>query len=142
MNPTLLLAQAPAEPSLLVSLMPMILIFGVFYLIWFMPMRKKQKALDALLDQMLQERVAGIGGTKTSRGEHEVTGVEVGSPGRPLRGGVVGHAGTGQQRQGQRPGQKQRPDENPLVDIPLVASPLVDLVKQTFSARFHCTLLS
>ena len=63
MNPTLLLAQAPAEPSLLVSLMPMILIFGVFYLIWFMPMRKKQKALDALLERLKKgDKVVTTGG--------------------------------------------------------------------------------
>ncbi len=43
------LAQASAQPSPLMAMMPMLLIFLVFYFIWFMPIRKKQKALDELL---------------------------------------------------------------------------------------------
>jgi preprotein translocase subunit YajC len=48
----MLLAQAQPQPSLLVSMMPMLLIFMVFYFIWFMPIRKKQKALDELLKNL------------------------------------------------------------------------------------------
>ena len=48
----LFLAQAPNQPSTLMALMPMVLIFGVFYVIWFLPIRKKQKALDALLENL------------------------------------------------------------------------------------------
>lgn len=63
MTHTLLLAQAPGEPSLLVGLMPMILIFAVFYFIWFMPMRKKQKALEALIQQLKKgDKVVTTGG--------------------------------------------------------------------------------
>ena len=50
-----LIAQA-GNPSLgrflLEGIVPMLLIFGVFYLIWFMPLRKKQKAHDDLLQEL------------------------------------------------------------------------------------------
>jgi len=46
------LAQAATQPSFLVSMMPMLLILLVFYFIWFMPIRKKQKALDELLKNL------------------------------------------------------------------------------------------
>ena len=63
MNHTLLLAQATGEPSLLVSLMPMILIFAVFYFIWFRPLRQKQKALEALIGQLKKgDKVVTTGG--------------------------------------------------------------------------------
>ena len=63
MTPTLLLAQAPGEPSLLVSLMPMALIFAVFYFIWFRPLRQKQKALEALLERLKKgDKVVTTGG--------------------------------------------------------------------------------
>lgn len=61
MTHALLLAQA--QPSLLVSLMPMILIFLVFYFIWFMPIRKKQKALQELIENLKKgDRVVTNGG--------------------------------------------------------------------------------
>lgn len=63
MTPSLLLAQAQGQPSLLMSLMPMILIFAVFYFIWFMPLRKKQKALDQLLERLKKgDQVVTTGG--------------------------------------------------------------------------------
>lgn len=49
---TIVLAQAGQPPSLFVQLMPMILIFLVFYVIWFLPLRKKQKALDEMVDRL------------------------------------------------------------------------------------------
>jgi preprotein translocase subunit YajC len=43
---------AAGQPSdgmaTLLSLAPMFLIFIIFYLIWFLPLRKRQKALDAM----------------------------------------------------------------------------------------------
>lgn len=42
-------AQASAQPSPLISLAPMVLIFVVFYLVWFMPLRRRQKEHDKLL---------------------------------------------------------------------------------------------
>ncbi|MCG8460898.1 MAG: preprotein translocase subunit YajC [Holophagales bacterium] len=45
----LLPAQAASQPSPLIQLMPMFLIFLVFYVIWFLPMRKKQKEHDQVL---------------------------------------------------------------------------------------------
>jgi len=43
-------AQASGQASPLISLAPMILIFVVFYLVWFMPLRKRQKEHDKLLE--------------------------------------------------------------------------------------------
>jgi preprotein translocase subunit YajC len=48
----MLLAQAQQQASPLLGFMPMVLIFLVFYFIWFMPIRKKQKALDELLKNL------------------------------------------------------------------------------------------
>lgn len=49
---TIVLAQAGQQPSAIVQLMPMVLIFLVFYVVWFMPLRKKQKALDEMVDKL------------------------------------------------------------------------------------------
>ncbi len=49
---TIVLAQASQQPSAIVQLMPMVLIFLVFYVVWFMPLRKKQKALDEMVDKL------------------------------------------------------------------------------------------
>ncbi len=64
MNPMLLLAQAPAEPSLLNSfLVPMVLIFGVFYFLIIRPQQKKQKALENLVGQLKKgDKVVTTGG--------------------------------------------------------------------------------
>lgn len=48
----MVIAQAQPPQSMLVAMMPMLLIFMVFYFIWFMPIRKKQKALDELLKNL------------------------------------------------------------------------------------------
>lgn len=45
-------AQASGQPSPLLSLAPMVLIFVVFYLVWFMPLRKRQKEHDKLLEAL------------------------------------------------------------------------------------------
>ncbi len=77
MNPTLLLAQAPAEPSLLSSfLVPMALIFGVFYFLLIRPQQKKQKALDELVGGLKKgDKVvtaAGFYGEVVSSQDHTV----------------------------------------------------------------------
>ena len=63
MTPYLLVAAAPQSPSPLVQLMPLILIFVVFYFILIMPMRKKQKALEELRGSLKKgDRVVTSGG--------------------------------------------------------------------------------
>ena len=51
MSPLLFIAQAEA-PSAFVQLAPMFIIFIIFYFIWFVPLRKKQKALDTMRDDL------------------------------------------------------------------------------------------
>lgn len=63
MDPLFIIAQSPSQPSLLVTMMPMVIIFLVFYVIWFLPIRKKQKALDELLKALKKgDRVVTTGG--------------------------------------------------------------------------------
>ncbi len=52
MTDTLLLAfaQASGQPSAFVQLVPILIIFGIFYLLLIAPMRKRQKALQQLVD--------------------------------------------------------------------------------------------
>ena len=52
MNPLWVAQAAPAQPSLLGSMLPMLIIFGIFYVIWFLPLRRKQKAHDKFLDEL------------------------------------------------------------------------------------------
>lgn len=77
MNHMLLLAQASGEPSLLNSFMvPMILIFGVFYLLLIRPQQKKQKAVEALQEGLKKgDKVvtsAGIYGEVVKTQDHIV----------------------------------------------------------------------
>ena len=46
----LLLAQGGAPPQGLLQFVPILLIFGIFYFLLIAPMRKRQKALQALVD--------------------------------------------------------------------------------------------
>jgi preprotein translocase subunit YajC len=48
-NPILAQAATPGASSPLMSLLPMVLIFGAMYFLMIAPQRKKQKALDAML---------------------------------------------------------------------------------------------
>lgn len=48
---TILPAQT-GQPSAIVQLMPMVLIFLVFYVVWFLPLQKKQKALDQMVNNL------------------------------------------------------------------------------------------
>jgi len=45
-------APAPTPPNALVSFLPMILIFGIFYFILIAPMRKRQKKTQQMLSQL------------------------------------------------------------------------------------------
>lgn len=48
------LAQAapPSATQSILSMMPMILIFLIFYFIWFVPLRRKQKAHDQMIETL------------------------------------------------------------------------------------------
>lgn len=47
----------------ILSLMPMILIFLIFYFIWFLPVRRKQKELDQLIEDLEKgQKVITTGG--------------------------------------------------------------------------------
>ena len=65
---------------MLVQLMPMILIFLVFYVIWFLPLRKKQKAHDELLANLGKgDQVVTNGGLygKVLKAEGEIIVLEL-----------------------------------------------------------------
>jgi preprotein translocase subunit YajC len=50
MSHQLLLAQAGApQPDPLVGMLPIVLVFFIFYFIWLRPMRQKQRRLDSLI---------------------------------------------------------------------------------------------
>lgn len=57
------LAQAPAQGSPWMSFVPMILIFVIFYFLVFWPVRKRQKALQKLIENLKRgDRVVTNGG--------------------------------------------------------------------------------
>jgi preprotein translocase subunit YajC len=57
------LAPAGGTAQSILSLMPMMLIFIIFYFVWFLPVRKKQKALDELIDKLEKgQKVVTTGG--------------------------------------------------------------------------------
>lgn len=59
----LLVASAPSGPSALGQLVPFVLIFLVFYFVMWMPIRKKQKALEQLVNSLKKgDRVVTNGG--------------------------------------------------------------------------------
>lgn len=56
-------AQAAAQPSPLLQFVPIILIFGIFYFLLIAPMRKRQKALQHMIDNLKKgDRVVTSGG--------------------------------------------------------------------------------
>jgi preprotein translocase subunit YajC len=56
-------AAAGGGQNILLSLVPMLLIFGIFYLLLILPMRKRQRALQALLGNLKKgDRVITSGG--------------------------------------------------------------------------------
>jgi len=53
----------PQQPSLIMSLLPLLVIFGIFYLILIMPMRKRQKKHQEMLKAITKgDRVVTTGG--------------------------------------------------------------------------------
>ncbi len=63
MTTYLLVAAAPQGPSPILQLMPLVLIFVVFYFVMWMPIRKKQKALDQLVESLKKgDKVVTSGG--------------------------------------------------------------------------------
>lgn len=55
--------QAADGGNLLVSLAPMLIIFGIFYLLLILPMRKRQKALQQMIQSLKKgDRVLTNGG--------------------------------------------------------------------------------
>lgn len=68
MNPissssTILALQAAGGENLLVSLAPMLIIFGIFYLLLILPMRKRQKAAQQMIQALKKgDRVITNGG--------------------------------------------------------------------------------
>lgn len=65
-----------AQPNLLASLLPILLIIGVFYLLIYRPMRRRQKAHEAMLQSLKTgDRVitsGGIYGTIAAIRDHTV----------------------------------------------------------------------
>ncbi len=64
-HPEILLgfAEGASAPSLIQGLVPMVLIFAIFYFLLIAPMRKRQKALQRLIDQLKKgDRVITNGG--------------------------------------------------------------------------------
>jgi preprotein translocase subunit YajC len=61
--PSTILALQAGEPSLLMSIAPMLLIFGIFYLLLILPMRKRQKAVQQMIDNVKKgDKVVTSGG--------------------------------------------------------------------------------
>ena len=59
----LLLAASPPAPSPLLNMMPLVLIFVVFYFVMWAPIRKKQKALEQLVESLKKgDKVVTNGG--------------------------------------------------------------------------------
>jgi preprotein translocase subunit YajC len=55
--------SAAGGQNLILSLVPMLLIFGIFYLLLILPMRKRQRALQQLLSNLKKgDRVVTSGG--------------------------------------------------------------------------------
>lgn len=70
--PFFVIAQAQAAPSALFQFAPIILVFGIFYFLLIAPMRKKQKALQSLVENLKRgDKVITNGGIFG-----EVAGVE------------------------------------------------------------------
>ncbi len=63
MTTFLLVAAAPQGPSPFLNMMPLVLIFVVFYFVMWAPIRKKQKALEQLVNTLKKgDKVVTNGG--------------------------------------------------------------------------------
>lgn len=52
MNETFLLAQQTGSPGMVASFLPIILIIGIFYLLIYRPMRRRQKNLETMISNL------------------------------------------------------------------------------------------
>ena len=58
-----LLAAAGGQPNILTSFIPLVLIFGIFYVLLILPMRKRQKKHQEMLGKLAKgDRVVTSGG--------------------------------------------------------------------------------
>lgn len=56
-------AQAGAQSSPIFQLVPMVAIFLIFYVVWFLPVRKKQKETEKMLENLEKgDRIVTNGG--------------------------------------------------------------------------------
>jgi preprotein translocase subunit YajC len=63
LSPFFLLAQSQSGSSQLLGLLPMVVIFGIFYVLLILPMRKRQKALQQVVEALKKgDRVVTNGG--------------------------------------------------------------------------------
>ena len=66
MTPTIFLlafADGAAQAPMWTSLVPILLMFAIFYFLWFAPMRRRQKALERLIEGLKKgDRVVTNGG--------------------------------------------------------------------------------
>ncbi|HYO13023.1 MAG TPA: preprotein translocase subunit YajC [Thermoanaerobaculia bacterium] len=61
--PSMILALQAGEPNLIMSIAPMLIIFGIFYLLLILPMRKRQKAVQQMIDNIKKgDKVVTSGG--------------------------------------------------------------------------------
>ena len=58
-----MLAFAQAQPSAFIQLVPIVLIFGIFYFLLIAPMRKRQKAVQQMITELKKgDRIVTSGG--------------------------------------------------------------------------------
>lgn len=61
--PSMILAFQAGEPNLIMSIAPMLIIFGIFYLLLILPMRKRQKATQQMIENLKKgDKVVTTGG--------------------------------------------------------------------------------
>lgn len=75
-----LVAQTSGQPSLLVALAPYLLIIVIFYVIWWLPVQKKQKAHQAMLEALKKgDKVVTNGGLygKVQKVDDDVVVLEI-----------------------------------------------------------------
>lgn len=63
LSPFFLLAQSSPQGNSLLAFVPMVVIFGIFYVLLILPMRKRQKALQQVVEALKKgDRVVTNGG--------------------------------------------------------------------------------
>ena len=95
----LIVAQAQQQPSFLTLVAPWLLVAVVFYFIWFVPERKRQRAKEEMLEALKKgDRVvtqSGIYG-KVIKAEEQVVVLEIADNVRVrvTRSAIAGHEGS------------------------------------------------